>query len=31
MFHAVLGGFSETERFFNGLWLHEYDASKYGD
>jgi len=31
MFHAVLGGFSETERFFNGFWLHEYDASKYGD
>jgi hypothetical protein len=31
MFHAVLGGFSETERFFNGFWMHQYDTSKYGN
>jgi alpha-ketoglutarate-dependent taurine dioxygenase len=31
MYHAVLGGFSETERFFNGFWMHQYDTSKYGN
>lgn len=31
MVHAVLGGFTESERFFNGLWMHRFNASKYGN
>jgi alpha-ketoglutarate-dependent taurine dioxygenase len=31
MVHAVLGGFADTERFFNGMWMHQSNTSKYGN
>lgn len=31
MAHSVKAGFTESERFFHGLWCHAANYSKYGD